>query len=73
MLIGNAVFFKSKWKYPFDPKNTFILPFRNSDGKAIAGVPMMNIEASLPLGYNMNLEAEILEIPYAVSNLLFCY
>lgn len=70
MLIGNAVYFKSKWKYPFDPLDTLSLPFKDDNGRILKNIPMMNMAAVLPLGYNAELESQIVEIPYAVSSFL---
>ncbi|EEB17921.1 serine protease inhibitor, putative [Pediculus humanus corporis] len=64
MILGNAVYFKSKWKYPFDSSDTFPMPFKNDNGKVIANIPMMNVAAVLPLGYNSYLDSQIIEIPY---------
>lgn len=67
LLVGNAVYFKSKWRIPFDPLDTISLPFKNEGGEVIDNVPMMNLAGVFPLGYNTEFDFQMVEIPYAVS------
>ncbi|KAK6641801.1 hypothetical protein RUM44_013518 [Polyplax serrata] len=65
LLVGNAVYFKSKWRIPFDPLDTISLPFKNEGGEVIDNVPMMNLAGVFPLGYNTEFDFQMVEIPYA--------
>ena len=65
-LIGNAVFFKGRWKHPFNISSTSLDQFKDEDDKILNEVAMMTQRTVLPYGYNAKLESQIVEIPYAV-------
>lgn len=61
MYLLNAIYFNGEWKYRFDPKNTFEMPFTKEDNSTIQ-VPMMMIEN--PFNYYSNNDFQLLEMPY---------
>lgn len=65
-LIGNAVFFKGRWKYPFNISQTSLDQFKDENDEIKNEVSMMTQRTILPYGYNIKLESQIVEIPYAV-------
>ena len=48
MYLVNALYFKGKWLYSFDPDRTELLPFQNLD-QSVTETPMMQMQATLPL------------------------
>ncbi|KAI5645801.1 serpin (serine protease inhibitor) domain-containing protein [Phthorimaea operculella] len=62
LLLTNALYFKSKWKVPFDPRSTrggcFYLQ------SVCRNVAMMELSAELNYAYVDNLRAHALELPY---------
>lgn len=64
-LIGNAVFFKGRWKYPFNISLTTLDQFKDENDEIKNEVSMMTQRTILPYGYNAKLESQIVEIPYA--------
>jgi len=61
MYLINALYFKSKWQFEFDKKNTKQDDFTKSDGKKIK-VNMMEQTADLPFYADQHLQA--VEMPY---------
>ncbi|NP_001164625.1 plasminogen activator inhibitor 2 [Oryctolagus cuniculus] len=71
MVLVNAVYFKGKWKTPFEKKLNGLYPFRVNLTER-KPVQMMYLREKLNIGYIQDLKAQILELPYAgnVSMLL---
>ncbi|XP_008158835.2 plasminogen activator inhibitor 2 isoform X1 [Eptesicus fuscus] len=64
MVLVNAVYFKGKWKTPFEKKLSGLYPFRvNSTQRK--SVQMMYLHEKLNIGYIEDLKVQILELPYA--------
>ncbi|EHH58952.1 Plasminogen activator inhibitor 2 [Macaca fascicularis] len=64
MVLVNAVYFKGKWKTPFEKKLNGLYPFRVNSAQHTP-VQMMYLREKLNIGYIENLKAQILELPYA--------
>ncbi|KAM9224390.1 plasminogen activator inhibitor 2 [Dugong dugon] len=64
MVLVNAVYFKGKWKTPFQKKLNRLYPFcvNATERKP---VQMMYLHERLNIGYIEDLKAQILELPYA--------
>ncbi|HET6557771.1 MAG TPA: serpin family protein [Prolixibacteraceae bacterium] len=71
MYLLNAIYFNGEWKFRFDPKQTYDMPFTKEDNTTVQ-VPTMQIEN--PFNYLTNDDFELLEMPYGsgkYSMLLF--
>ncbi|KAL4682889.1 hypothetical protein H8957_006444 [Semnopithecus entellus] len=64
MVLVNAVYFKGKWKTPFEKKLNGLYPFRVNSTQHTP-VQMMYLREKLNIGYIEDLKAQILELPYA--------
>ncbi|XP_036621217.1 plasminogen activator inhibitor 2 [Trichosurus vulpecula] len=64
LVLVNAVYFKGKWKTPFQSKAKRPQPFRVNLTER-KPVEMMHLQAELHIGYIKELKAQILELPYA--------
>ncbi|XP_058412593.1 plasminogen activator inhibitor 2 [Diceros bicornis minor] len=64
MVLVNAVYFKGKWKTPFEKKLNELYPFRVNSIRHTP-VQMMYLREQLNIGYIGDLKAQILELPYA--------
>ncbi|XP_043833281.1 plasminogen activator inhibitor 2 isoform X2 [Dromiciops gliroides] len=64
LVLVNAVYFKGKWKTPFESKAKKPQPFRVTLTER-KPVQMMYLKAKLHIGYIQELKAQILELPYA--------
>ncbi|XP_072461134.1 plasminogen activator inhibitor 2 [Notamacropus eugenii] len=64
LVLVNAVYFKGKWKTPFQSKAKRPQPFRVTLTER-KPVEMMHLQAKLHVGYIKELKAQILELPYA--------
>ncbi|ELW71269.1 Plasminogen activator inhibitor 2 [Tupaia chinensis] len=64
MVLVNAIYFKGKWKTPFEKKLNGLYPFRVNLTHRIP-VQMMYLHGKLNIGYIEDLKAQILELPYA--------
>ncbi|XP_004379344.1 plasminogen activator inhibitor 2 [Trichechus manatus latirostris] len=64
MVLVNAVYFKGKWKTPFQKKLNGLYPFRVNATER-KPVQMMYLHERLNIGYIEDLKAQILELPYA--------
>ncbi|CAG0882107.1 unnamed protein product [Cyprideis torosa] len=65
MALVNAAYFKGQWLHPFDPKETRWANFHLSNGEMV-NVPTMHLEDTyFPIGASRELEAGIVELPYA--------
>ncbi|XP_058532983.1 plasminogen activator inhibitor 2 [Ochotona princeps] len=71
MVLVNAVYFKGKWKTPFEKKLNGFYPFHLNSTES-KPVQMMYLREKLNIGYIEDLKVQILELPYAgnVSMLL---
>ncbi|XP_015337801.1 plasminogen activator inhibitor 2 [Marmota marmota marmota] len=63
MVLVNAVYFKGKWKIPFEKKLNGLYPFRVNMTQHVP-VQMMHLHEKLNIGYIADLKAQILELPY---------
>lgn len=63
MVLVNAVYFKGKWKTPFQKKLKQLYPFRVNSHESIP-VQMMYLREKLNIGYIKDLKTQILELPY---------
>ncbi len=66
LTLANAIYFKGKWKVPFEKKGTHDAPFLAADGKR-PSVPLMH--GSPKAGYLEVEEAQVLELPYEGDDL----
>ncbi|KAI5941536.1 Plasminogen activator inhibitor 2 [Manis javanica] len=64
MVLVNAVYFKGKWKTPFEKKLNGLYPFRVNLTQR-KPVQMMYLHENLNIGYIKELKTQILELPYA--------
>ncbi|XP_012629905.2 plasminogen activator inhibitor 2 [Microcebus murinus] len=64
MVLVNTVYFKGKWKTPFEKKLDGLYPFRVNSTQRIP-VQMMVLHEKLNIGYIKDLKTQILELPYA--------
>ncbi|KOB69987.1 Serpin-11, partial [Operophtera brumata] len=62
LILANALYFKSTWKYAFNPRHTRADCFYRSE--ACEKVTMMELETDLPYAYVDDLRAHALELPY---------
>ncbi|OBS83571.1 hypothetical protein A6R68_22439, partial [Neotoma lepida] len=63
MVLVNAVYFKGKWRTPFQKKLNQLYPFRVNSHESIP-VQMMYLREKLNIGYIKDLKTQILELPY---------
>ncbi|XP_068202935.1 serine protease inhibitor 88Ea-like [Palaemon carinicauda] len=63
-LLVNAAIFKGKWHMQFSPKDTRMVQFYDSPEYS-AFIPMMSLRETLRYGKSLELQAEILELPYS--------
>ncbi|XP_036057782.1 plasminogen activator inhibitor 2 [Onychomys torridus] len=63
MVLVNAVYFKGKWKIPFQKKLNKLYPFRVNLHDSIP-VQMMYLREKLNIGYIKDLKTQVLELPY---------
>jgi serpin B len=74
MVLANAVYFKSNWRYRFDPKRTTDAKFTRDDGTT-ADVPLMSLADKLNHGVihvgprKDLLTVQVVELPYAGNDL----
>ncbi|XP_006892799.1 PREDICTED: plasminogen activator inhibitor 2 [Elephantulus edwardii] len=64
MVLVNAVYFKGKWKTPFQKKLEGLYPFRVNATER-KPVQMMYLHEKVNIGYIEELKTQILELPYA--------
>lgn len=67
-VLVNAIYFKGKWTYPFDPMFTQKLPFWVTPSESV-DVDTMNIKKKFRYGKIDNLDATALEMTYKDSNI----
>ncbi|XP_065157167.1 antichymotrypsin-2-like isoform X2 [Atheta coriaria] len=63
LVLANALHFKGKWQYPFDPVDTIKRPFY-SEHKEPHNVDMMQLTDFFNYYENEELDAKFLELPY---------
>lgn len=63
LVLVNAIYFKGKWKTPFEKKLKELYPFRVNSHES-KNVQMMYLREKLNIGYIQDLKTQILEIPY---------
>ncbi|XP_005904151.2 plasminogen activator inhibitor 2 [Bos mutus] len=64
MVLVNAIYFKGKWKTPFQKKLKGLYPFHVNSTQH-KSVEMMFLHEKLNIGYIADLKVQILELPYA--------
>ncbi|XP_049638036.1 plasminogen activator inhibitor 2 [Suncus etruscus] len=64
MVLVNTVYFKGKWRTPFQKKLNGLYPFRVTSTQK-KPVKMMYLNEKLNIGYIEDLKTQILELPYA--------
>ncbi|KAG8514313.1 Serpin A3-8 [Galemys pyrenaicus] len=68
MVLVNYIFFKAKWKTPFDPRDTFKSKFHVSKTRSVR-VPMMSIEdLTAPYFRDEELACTVVELPYTSND-----
>jgi len=68
LVLTNAIYFQSDWKYQFDPEQTTDSPFWNTPDEQTS-VSMMHQERSFPYAALPTASAQILELPYTNEDL----
>ncbi|XP_021482487.1 serpin A12 [Meriones unguiculatus] len=63
MLLANYIYFRARWQYEFNPKETKEGQFFVEEGKSVK-VPMMFHEGIYDMAYDSQLSCTILELPY---------
>ncbi|XP_004837061.1 alpha-1-antichymotrypsin [Heterocephalus glaber] len=64
MVLVNYIFFKAKWKMPFDPRDTFESSFYLNKREEVQ-VPMMSLEGQhIPYFRDEELSCTVVELPY---------
>nr|XP_048287166.1 serine protease inhibitor A3N-like [Myodes glareolus] len=64
MVLVNYIYFKGKWKFPFDPRDTFESEFHLDKDRSVK-VPMMNIEnLTTPYFRDEELSCTVVELKY---------
>nr|5CE0_A Chain A, Native conserpin with Z-variant (E342K) [synthetic construct]5CE0_B Chain B, Native conserpin with Z-variant (E342K) [synthetic construct] len=63
LVLVNAIYFKGKWKKPFDPENTKEEDF-HVDEKTTVKVPMMSQKGKFYYYHDDELSCKVLELPY---------
>ncbi|XP_006837606.1 PREDICTED: plasminogen activator inhibitor 2 [Chrysochloris asiatica] len=64
MVLVNAVYFKGKWKTPFQKKLNGLYPFRVNATER-KPVQMMHLHEKVNIGYIEDLKTQVVELPYA--------
>ncbi|KAF9806112.1 hypothetical protein SFRURICE_008240 [Spodoptera frugiperda] len=64
MVLIDALYFKANWTHPFDPTQTKIESFYNTQGKTIGSVNMMYHKAPHNVGDADEISAQVLEMTY---------
>ncbi|XP_068624051.1 serine protease inhibitor 77Ba-like [Battus philenor] len=70
MILVDGIYFKANWTYPFDSTQTREEAFYNYQGKTIGSVNMMYHKAPHNVGDSPAIGAQILEMPYGMSEQL---
>ncbi|XP_073836594.1 serine protease inhibitor 77Ba-like [Musca autumnalis] len=70
MLMISTLYFKGKWKYPFETFNTKPVPFHDEDGQVTGSVQMMSQMGSFTYVFVPGIDSFVLELPYGQANLM---
>ncbi|XP_011292505.1 serine protease inhibitor 77Ba [Musca domestica] len=70
LLMISALYFKGKWKFPFDPAQTISAPFHDETGKVMGNVQMMTQVGPFNYANMKSLDSYILELPYGKEDRL---
>jgi serpin B len=68
LVLCNAIYFKGKWKTPFNPSDTQPYPFYVTSNETVT-VPMMSLHDYFKIARSEDNRAELLETPYAGGDL----
>jgi len=68
-VLVNAIYFKGFWETQFDSRFTSEWDFKDVNNKKISKVQMMVEETDFKNGFAKELRAEVVELPYANSNI----
>lgn len=63
LVLASAMYFKSKWAYPFNGPSTRHEPFTLLSGQTVS-VPMMHQRQEISCGYAEDETCQVLELPY---------
>nr|AFM89688.1 Alpha-1-antiproteinase [Callorhinchus milii] len=63
LMLINYMFFKGKWKNPFDPAHTAVTTFQTDDGKTV-NVPMMFKRGRFQIVFDRNLFCTVVKLVY---------
>jgi serpin B len=64
LVLTNAIYFKSDWKYQFDPEATFETVFDKSGGENVMVDMMKMDDEDIGLNYTENDDCQMLKLPY---------
>ncbi|KYK25776.1 MAG: hypothetical protein AYK23_03740 [Candidatus Proteinoplasmatales archaeon SG8-5] len=64
LVLTNAIYFKSDWKYQFDPEATYETVFHKSDGGDVTVDMMMMDDEDIEFNYTENDDCQMLKLPY---------
>ncbi|CAD5114985.1 unnamed protein product [Dimorphilus gyrociliatus] len=67
MLIVAAIYIRSKWNLPFEISKTYTAKF-STGGREKIDVNMMNTVSVFRAGYTTKLDADVVEIPWAIDH-----
>ncbi|XP_048219475.1 plasminogen activator inhibitor 2 [Perognathus longimembris pacificus] len=72
MVLVNAIYFKGRWKTPFEKKLNGLYPFHVSSTQTVS-VQMMYLRENLNIGYIEGIRTQVLEIPYSGDVSMFVF
>jgi serpin B len=64
LVLTNAIYFKSDWKYQFDPAATDNMTFSKSDGETVQAEMMHLHDENITFNYSANQDVQMLQLPY---------
>lgn len=67
LVLVNAIYFKGKWKHPFEVEATTTEKFYLNDTDT-TDVQMMHISEKFYYKYDQNLNVQVVELPYTNDN-----
>ncbi|XP_075159655.1 serine protease inhibitor 77Ba-like [Haematobia irritans] len=68
MLMISSLYFKGKWKSPFESYNTHLVPFHDEAGNVTGNVEMMMQAGTFNYAQVKSIDSHVLELPYGDSN-----